>query len=497
MIRRFARVRSVWLIVVTLLLSAFVVAVPSGKANAITAGDWNAGNIISDAVFFNGNAMTASDVQSFLNSQMPNCLPMSYLGPDPVIGIYITAEQRRPCLRDFTMDTTTITDPQGFCAPFYGAAGDSAASIIAKVGQACGVSQKVLLVKLQKEQRLVGDRMPDNTQYDRATGYSCYDNPFWCDPEYAGFFKQMYFGARQLQRYNNVPEHQRFRVGTTVNIQWHPNAACGSSPVYLANRATAALYYYTPYQPNPTALSNLRGGQNDGCSSYGNRNFWVMFNDWFGSTQIEPGTEEFVKAAYFDVLGRVPDATGLSYWVGRVGAGMSRAEFSNYFNNSDEYRMNKIIQAYQLAFNRAPDPSGADYWLNAMRRGQISPEDIYSTFLFSDEMFYVHGGGTNEGYVTAMYRSLLTREPDAGGLNYWATRLAQGSPRRSVSDSIWYSPERYDLRVIQSYQAFLGRTPGAGEIAYWSGVARSQGTTAMRTGLMSSGEYWAYANVRY
>jgi len=51
----------------------------------------------------------------------------------------------------------------------------------------------------------------------------------------------------------------------------------------LQNKATAALYYYTPYQPNAAALANL-GGTGDGCSSYGNRNFWVYYNNWFGST---------------------------------------------------------------------------------------------------------------------------------------------------------------------------------------------------------------------
>ena len=60
----------------------------------------------------------------------------------------------------------------------------------------------------------------------------------------------------------------------------NPNPACGSSPVYLQGRATAALYNYTPYQPNRAALA----GTNDGCGAYGNLNFWRLYTDWFGST---------------------------------------------------------------------------------------------------------------------------------------------------------------------------------------------------------------------
>ncbi|MGA1827654.1 MAG: hypothetical protein WAZ28_05330, partial [Microbacterium sp.] len=54
--------------------------------------------------------------------------------------------------------------------------------------------------------------------------------------------------------------------------------------VYVQNQATANLYYYTPYQPNAAAI-RAGYGEGDGCSSYGNRNFFQYFSDWFGATQ--------------------------------------------------------------------------------------------------------------------------------------------------------------------------------------------------------------------
>jgi uncharacterized protein with LGFP repeats len=51
--------------------------------------------------------------------------------------------------------------------------------------------------------------------------------------------------------------------------------------VNIRNHATAALYNYTPYTPTDGALSNLYG-TSPPCGSYGNRNFWVFFNTWFG-----------------------------------------------------------------------------------------------------------------------------------------------------------------------------------------------------------------------
>lgn len=52
------------------------------------------------------------------------------------------------------------------------------------------------------------------------------------------------------------------------SIRWNQNAACGSSVVNIENRATQALYNYTPYQPNAAALA-AGYGTGDGCSAYG------------------------------------------------------------------------------------------------------------------------------------------------------------------------------------------------------------------------------------
>jgi len=53
--------------------------------------------------------------------------------------------------------------------------------------------------------------------------------------------------------------------------------------VSIRNLATASLYVYTPYQPNPASLAAYPG-DGDACSSYGNRNFFRMFQTYFGST---------------------------------------------------------------------------------------------------------------------------------------------------------------------------------------------------------------------
>ncbi len=243
---------------------------------AADTSQFRPGNIISDQLFFDGGAMSAADVQRFLEDRNPTC---------------VAAADGTPCLQDARQDTWT-RPADAYCPGTYvGAPAETAATIIAKVGAACGVSQRVLLVILQKEQGLVTRSGGDLTarRYERAMGFGCPDTAP-CDPRYAHLFNQLYSAASRYRFYAANPGYLGRRVGQVVPIQYHPNAACGSAPVLLENQATVGLYNYTPYQPNAAALAAGRG-TGDGCSAYGNRNFWIFFTDWFGSTQA-PGAAE-------------------------------------------------------------------------------------------------------------------------------------------------------------------------------------------------------------
>ncbi len=238
------------------------------------------GNIISDGMFFDANALTAQQVQDFIAAKGRTCVPSS-------TGI--------PCLKDYR-ETTFTRAPDGICDGTYtGAAGETPGMIIWKVGQACGISPKVLLVLLQKEQALItasGNSLTAR-RYQIAAGMGCPDTAA-CDTQYYGFYNQVYSAARQYQRYATYPRNYAYRAGQTNTIQWSPTAACGTSQVYIANQATAGLYNYTPYRPNAAALG-AGYGTGDTCSAYGNRNFWLYFTDWFGSTQ-SPGGDALLAA---------------------------------------------------------------------------------------------------------------------------------------------------------------------------------------------------------
>lgn len=227
------------------------------------------GNIIADGVFFAFNTMSAAGIQSFLDSKVATC------------------QSGYTCLKGFGMATTDRAADAMCPGAYTGRTWESAAQIIYNVAQACRINPQVLIVTLQKEQGLVTHTWPSDWRYTIAMGQGCPDTAE-CDARYHGFFNQVYGAAWQFKRYANPSGTSQYFTwyapGRTWNVRYHPNTACGSSPVLIQNQATANLYYYTPYQPNSAALAAGRG-EGDSCSSYGNRNFFSYFTEWFGSTQ--------------------------------------------------------------------------------------------------------------------------------------------------------------------------------------------------------------------
>ncbi|GAA4745677.1 hypothetical protein GCM10023328_29870 [Modestobacter marinus] len=275
MSRAVVRLLTVFALVATALALPGAGTTPASTAQAADLRYFDAGNIISDAVFFDGLAMDRGAVQTFLSTKGAAC----------VAG-------EMPCLKDYRQNTADQSG-DAYCSTYRGAANETAASILVKIGAACRVNPRVLLVLLQKEQGLVTGTRPSATRYTKATGFACPDTSA-CNPAFSGFVSQVYFAARQFQRYA-AGVAGSYRAGRDNKVHYHPDLTrCGSSMVYISNKATAGLYSYTPYQPNAAALAaGYREG--DSCSSYGNRNFWNYFTDWFGSTQSQGGGAIYLR----------------------------------------------------------------------------------------------------------------------------------------------------------------------------------------------------------
>src|SRR5664279_270051 len=143
--------------------ATFIASAPPASAWA-SGSLFDPGFIISDQQFYDEDAMSASQIQAFLDSKVPVC-DTNRPAPDSPFT----------CLKEYR-ETTQEMLPDAYCVgPYVGAKNELASTIIYKVAQACGISPKVLLVTLQKEQGLITNTWPSQYRYDKAMGFGCSD----------------------------------------------------------------------------------------------------------------------------------------------------------------------------------------------------------------------------------------------------------------------------------------------------------------------------------
>ncbi len=275
MIRKAGKLISLCATLAMIVLAYCILQTLQSTTSAASASGFNPGNIISDQVMGNYNSMSINEIQSFL-TEKGNCNNTNYT-------LYQQLTKQYPKITwHFENGHFVCLSEERFGDGQTIGSGQTAAEIIYQAAQDYKINPQVIIVLLEKEQGLITDSYPNSYNYRAATGYGCPDTAA-CDTKYYGFKNQVRNAAAMFRSvldggWSNYP------AGRTNYVQYHPNRNCGGTNIYIENRATSALYRYTPYQPNSAALS-AGYGTGDTCSSYGNRNFYMYFTDWFGSTQ--------------------------------------------------------------------------------------------------------------------------------------------------------------------------------------------------------------------
>src|SRR5207302_7037947 len=77
----------------------------------------------------------------------------------------------------------------------------------------------------------------------------------------------------------------------------------------------------------------------------------------------------WVTALYNDVLGRSPDASGLSSWVAGLDGGLARTTVVAGFINSTEAHALTAQDVYITLLERVPEPAGLSAWVQGLDQG--------------------------------------------------------------------------------------------------------------------------------
>ena len=187
--------------------------------------------------------------------------------------------------------------------------------------------------------------------------------------------------------------------------------------------------------------------------------------------------QTFVTNLYQDVLGRTPDATGLTYWVDQLEAGsISRAEVINEFVTSAEVTevLGGTAFLYLGALGRLPDADGWEYWADELREGaeliEIAAGFVQSTeFITRYDIDVTDQNYSKTAYVEKLYQNVLGRSADTAGLNYWVQQLESGvSPEQvllEISQSTKFVEQsNAKVQVTLAYQGAFGVPPTTAQL---------------------------------
>lgn len=177
-----------------------------------------------------------------------------------------------------------------------------------------------------------------------------------------------------------------------------------------------------------------------------------------------------------------------------------------------------VASYYRSILERDPEPAGLDFWQREIERtsalGASVSDAFYALaaqFFGSDE--YRARNPSDGQFVSHLYRTFFFREPDAPGLAFWTSELANGKPRGAVLNDFMFSAEfsRFMARmfgaaaasrvevsmVMDFYRGLLARLPDSEGFNFWlrrfrsaqcSGTVREEADTISAL-FVGSGEY--------
>jgi uncharacterized protein (TIGR03118 family) len=214
----------------------------------------------------------------------------------------------------------------------------------------------------------------------------------------------------------------------------------------------------------------------------------------FGSLQptVAGGANaRFVDQVYQDLLNRQADPAGLAAWTGALDGGMTRAQVVAGIESSTEFLTAEVQKAYQQFLHRPADAAGLTAWVNFLQQGH-TVEQMEAGIIGSPEYLQSRGGGTNNGFLTAVIQDVLNRAVTAADQGTFGTALANGASTGQVAASILSSQEGLQAIVQGLYGSLLHRpADNAGLTAFVNAMQQGLTDQQVIAALAGSDEFFA------
>lgn len=156
-----------------------------------------------------------------------------------------------------------------------------------------------------------------------------------------------------------------------------------------------------------------------------------------------------VSRLYSAYFLRAPDTSGLTYWVGRSRNGTRLYAISSTFAASSEFerRYGSLTDAefvklvYQNVLGRSPDAAGLSYWTGKLANGGTRGRVMVG---FSESSEYIRKQRSNVA-VIELWFGMLKRAPSPAELTGYAQRITDGTAPATIAGELLASTEYRSL----------------------------------------------------
>jgi len=101
----------------------------------------------------------------------------------------------------------------------------------------------------------------------------------------------------------------------------------------------------------------------------------------------------------------------------------------------------EVVRLYSGVFDRLPDNSGLEYWVADRVSHGHSIQEVAALFAGSDEFSARFGAEDNREFINLLYNNILNRDADEAGFAYWEQEIAQTGDRSGMVVSFINSDE--------------------------------------------------------
>lgn len=187
--------------------------------------------------------------------------------------------------------------------------------------------------------------------------------------------------------------------------------------------------------------------------------------------------EAMATATYDALLGRPPVGDEARSFASRATNDGLGAALTHVFSYPAVANEASIARLYLGYLSRMPDHQGFSYWISQYRQG--SPlEDLAFDFVLAANT--ENGPFDDDAFIKEVYSSVLGRDVEQAGLEYWLWRLADGTTRGrlllEISDSAEHLVSTSELpSLLVAFESYRGRLPNSDEFELWLPIAQERG----------------------